>query len=272
MQIYFLFKNKFMILLAVLILLIFLHFIKILKPLENYLLYFFLPVQADLYQTGVEQKANWNWANLNQKELIEINKKLETENQNLIIEKSKLLEAQAENSDLRKNLNFFENNQHNYVTARIVGNNFDQNIYSYIINKGSDDGIEKEQAVIAGEGVIIGKIYKVFPKKSEVLLLTDQRSAIATNVQNKESSMGVVEGEYGLVVRMNLIPQNEIINVGDLVITSGIESKIPRGLVVGKVSSVSTEINELFQTAIIYPAVNYKQLNIVSVIINKEKE
>jgi rod shape-determining protein MreC len=265
-------KNKFIAYAAILMLLIFFHYLNLLKPVENFISYIFLPIQSELYNQGNILSQKWENANLNNKELAYQNQILKTELQKLIINKSKLLELEAENSILREQLNFIKEQKYQYLVAKIVGNNLHHDINSYILDKGADDGIKIGQAVVVQEGIIVGKISQVFPKSSELLLLIDSQSVLAAVVQNEENSQGVVEGQYGLSIRMNLIPQDEEVNHGDLVITSGIEQYVPRGLVIGQVEQVEAEVNELFQSAIILPAADFKKLNIVTIIIDDENK
>ncbi|MFH1187575.1 MAG: rod shape-determining protein MreC [bacterium] len=262
------FKNKFILYLTLLILLIFLHFINLLKPIENFISYIFLPIQSELYSAGNSLSQTWENANLNNKELVYQNQQLKEKINELTAAESKMLELQSENASLRKQLNFVEESERKYITGRVVGNNLQYNINSYILDKGSDDGIKTGQAVVAIDGIVVGKIRQVFPKESELLLLSDNQSAIAAIIQNKETSQGIVDGQYGISMKMNLIPQNEQINPNDMVITSGIEQNIPRGLFIGQVGKVEANVNELFQSAIIYPPIDYKKLNIVMVIID----
>lgn len=261
------FKNKFILYLAVLILLIFSHYINILRPIENFVSYLFLPVQQELYSAGNIISQTWEDANLNGKELVYQNQQLKQKINELTMTESKILELQSENISLRKQLDFTEKSECKYLTCRVAGNNLQYNINSYILDKGSDDGIKIGQVVVAMDGIAVGKIRQVFSKESELLLLSDNQSAIAAVIQNKETSQGIVEGQYGISMKMNLIPQNEKINHGDMVITSGIEQNIPRGLFIGQVDKVETNVNELFQSAVIYPAIDYKKLNIVMVIV-----
>lgn len=264
----YLFKNKFVLSLAVVAMLIFLHYINLLRPIENFISYILLPIQGELYNAGNELSQTWENANLNNKELVYQNQQLKEKIKKLTTAESRLIELESENMFLRSQLNFIEENEHKYVTGRVVGNNLQYNINSYILDKGSDDGIKTGQAVVANDGIVVGKIRQVFPKQSEFLLLSDNQSAIAAVIQNKDSSQGIVGGQYGISMTMNMIPQNEKINHEDMVITSGIEQNIPRGLFIGQINKVEANVNELFQSAIIYPPIDYKKLNIVMIIVD----
>jgi len=260
-------SNKFFTWLAVLILLVFLYYIKAIKPFENLVYYLFLPIQSELYQKGNILSETWDAANLNNKELVFQNQILKNKVQELTINKNKLLELESENKILREQLNFFEDKNYQYLVARVIGTNSNYSVNSYTLNKGSNQGVKKGQSVIVGGGVIVGKIRQVFPQSSELLLLVDYQSVLAAIAQNQDNSPGIVEGQYGLSMKMNLIPQDKDISRDDIIITSGIEQYIPRGLVIGQVDKIETEVNELFQSALISSPVDYKKLNIVSIIV-----
>lgn len=261
-------QNKFILSLAVIAMLFLLHYINLLKPLENFISYIFLPVQSKLYGAGNNLSQTWENANLNNKELVYQNQQLKQKINELTAAESKLSELESENRLLREQLNFIEENKLKYAISRVVGNNLQYNMNSYILDKGADDGIKAGQAVVTANGIVVGKIRQVSPKESEFLILSDNQSAIAAVIQNKETSQGIVEGQYGISMKMNMIPQNEKIDHGDLAITSGIEQNIPRGLFIGQVDKVEANVNELFQVAIIYPAIDYKKLNIVMIIVD----
>ena len=90
---------------------------------------------------------------------------------------------------------------------------------------------------------------------------------VAATVANSDQTTGIVRGERGLSLKMELIPQNEVISGGDVIITSGLETGTPRGLVIGTIDSVIKESRSPFQTAIIRSPVNFGNLDYVLVII-----
>jgi rod shape-determining protein MreC len=136
-----------------------------------------------------------------------------------------------------------------------------------IIDKGSHDGLVFGLAVVSSQGMIVGKIAEVKDDISIVNLITNPACKLAATILNSEKTMGVAEGEFGLVVKMNFIPQNTNITQSEIVITSGLEQNIPRGLVVGKITQVLRISNELWQNATIEPLVNLDNLIVLSVIV-----
>ncbi len=177
---------------------------------------------------------------------------------------TKILEQ--ENNELRKQLAFFHRRNFVHVTADVVGLNTDNIEKMIVINVGTEDGIKEDQAVIVSDGILVGTIAKTEKNISLVRLINDNQSKIAATLLNKDRSLGVVEGGYGLSIKMNFIPRNEIVLVGDQVVTSGLEENIPRGLLIGEVSVAENEAYQPFQQAVLSPAVDLSKLFIVSVL------
>lgn len=99
-----------------------------------------------------------------------------------------------------------------------------------------------------------------------MLLVTDSQSRLAAVVQNTDLAPGLVEGQMGLSLKMDLVPREKSIKLGDVVITSGLEADIPQGLVIGSIEKITTEPQDLFQKAILKPLVALDNLNLVTVL------
>ncbi|MBI5221475.1 MAG: rod shape-determining protein MreC [Candidatus Magasanikbacteria bacterium] len=184
----------------------------------------------------------------------------------LLSAKNKTLEK--ENSDLRAELNFKAKNKFNLLGAEVIAKNIEAIDQVVILNRGAKDGVKIDQPIIYGDGILIGKIIKAEDSISFARLLNDNQSKIAATVTNSDHSLGVVEGGYGLSIKMNFIPRNENVAIGDQIITSGIELSIPTGLVIGKVAAIENESYQPFQQAVITPAVEYQKVNFISIITN----
>ena len=106
-----------------------------------------------------------------------------------------------------------------------------------------------------------------YPEKG-FLLIYDSYSRMAALIQNESQSKGIVMGEHGLSLKMELIPKNELIKENDIVVTSGLEQNIPQGLVIGKISRFLNEPNDFFQTAWLQSPIKVDNLIFVSVLIS----
>ena len=153
------------------------------------------------------------------------------------------------------------------MAAKIITGVSDSLSKSVIINRGSDSGLEKGMAVIAGQGVVIGKVGEVYSDYSKVLLLTDNKSKVAATIQNLEKTTGLVEGQFGLSLAMTNIPQDQEVKAGDLIVTSGLEGKIPKDLLIAKVDNVNQVESEIFKTAILSSIISFDNLSYVLVVV-----
>jgi len=243
---------------------ILLHFSGWLSPLENRI--------KNILNIGVGYIYKFNLNVNEQQNQTLVCPDLQTELNKLKIDKAKLTIIEEENKQLRNQLNFFENKQIKHTGAQVVGRDFEPFSSSIILNKGLKDGVQEGNPVVASGGVLVGKIIKSEDTTSVVRLINDNQSRIAGTLTNKDTSIGLVEGGYGISVHMNLIPQNETINIGDTVITSGLEAGIPRGLLIGTVESVEKEPYQPFQKAILQPLSNLNKLFLVSVITQVDED
>ncbi len=172
----------------------------------------------------------------------------------------------SENDELRHELNFKKKTAVILLPANVIGREGSAFGQVIIINRGKSDGLELKQPVIAGEGILIGTIIKTESDIAYVLLLNDNQSKVAATVLNRDKSVGVVEGGYGISLRLTLIPRNETIAVGDEIVTSGLDEATPRGLLIGIVAEVENEAYKPFQQAVLTPAIDLNKLTVVSAV------
>ncbi len=110
-----------------------------------------------------------------------------------------------------------------------------------------------------------GVIAEVGPHTAKVQLLADPSSAVAAMLQQTRAT-GVVAGQPDGSLRMIYIPHEDEVQVGDIVLTSGLAGTVPRGLIIGQVASVEQKDFALFQEAVVRPALDYRQVEMVVVI------
>jgi rod shape-determining protein MreC len=258
-----------LILLAVAGLLIFLHYLKILVPLENGLIKIFSLIQRPIYSLGV--KVNDLYANFTLSNKLAIdNQTLSQQVKQLTLENNLLKNQLAENQQLLRQNQFLARSGLTAVTALAIGKTPEPNLQALILNAGSQAGVKVGLPVISDDGFFVGKIWQVKNNSSIVLLINDPQSQVAAMVQNQDNTFGVVIGEHGLSLKMELIPKNEPVKIGDLVVTSGFESNIIRGLVIGRVSRLVNEPTSFFQTVQVQPLVKLDNLTVFSILINPD--
>ncbi len=270
--------KKYIIIAAVIMLLIFLHYTKLLNPLESFLNQKLKPVFGFFYSLSININKTYLRETEKQDLALELQQAREKINQ-LISENVKLRFLEEENSVLRKHLNFLNKDNRRYLMSNIIsrgeltGSNGEGN-QSVVIDKGSADGLFNGLAVVSStavgtssQGVIVGKIINVKEHIAEVYLVTNKNSKLAVSIFGENKTSGIASGELGLTVKIDFIPQTENIKAGDIVATSGLEQNIPRGLVIGRVTKVNKENNEVWQTATVEPLIDLDTLSVVSVLL-----
>ena len=188
---------------------------------------------------------------------------LRAENAALAVEVARLVTTQEENEQLERLLGYAKLQKKPPVAARVLARTPEAGTHTILLDRGSEDGLAIDMPVVAGDGVLIGKVFKVERTSALALLLTDSRSRVGASVQNVVRTQGVAQGKRGLSLEMGLIPQNEEITVGDMIVTSGIEPLTPRGLLIGRVTAVETQEKSPFKTALIASPVAFDRLSVV---------
>jgi len=158
------------------------------------------------------------------------------------------------------------NPQNSYTAAAVIGRDPSPFLQYIIINRGSNDGLQRGMPVVTNQG-LVGRVDAVIADAARVQLITDPASNVNVRLQNAEvdaSLIGSVTGD----VTLDLIPQDVALESGDLVLTSGLGGGYPPDLIVGQVVNVRTRDFDLFQQASVQPVVDFNRLQIVLVIID----
>lgn len=199
------------------------------------------------------------------------NRELKAQNDDLKLKVSRTAELEAENANLRQLLNYKKANlQFDLLPANVIGRDMATWSSHIIINRGTNDGVQKNMTVITPDG-LVGNIHEAYASYSEVELITDPRSAVGSIVQRADSRVaGVVKGsaDSNSAINMTNIPQNANIVEGDTIITSGFGGIYPKGIPIGSVASIQNDSGGLLQYAVLYPCVDFQKLENVAIIIN----
>lgn len=270
--------KKYFILIIVILLLIFLHYAKILEPLESLLSQRLKPIFSGFYYLSANINKTYIEQTAKQDLTAELKQAEERINQ-LTVENIKLRFLEEENSALRKHLNFLRKDNRRYLMSNIISRGqltglSGEGNQSIVIDRGLKDGLYPGLAVVSStalgtssQGVIIGKVMNVKEQIAEVYLITNRNSKLAASILGENKTSGIASGELGLTIKMDFISQAENIKDGDIVATSGLEPNIPRGLAIGRVTKVNKENNEVWQTAAIEPLLDIEALSIVSILL-----
>jgi rod shape-determining protein MreC len=149
------------------------------------------------------------------------------------------------------------------MAAQVIGGSGSELSRSVFIDKGHDDGIRTDMAVITADG-IVGKVLRVYRTTSEVLLIDDQTSGVGA-ILDKTRLQGILRGTPSGEVTLEKIMSDETVPEGEVVLTSGGDTIFPKGLLVGKVTKASKG-NESFLNIHVRPAADLSRLEEVLVV------
>ena len=155
------------------------------------------------------------------------------------------------------------------VQANVIGRDTSPVFRSIIIDKGSEDGVQVGMPVEAARG-LVGQVYRTHPRSAQVLLITDNISSISGRLSSSRA-LGIVQGGgLGGAMTLDWVELEVPMAVGDTVLTSGLNGKFPHDLVIGRVIQVNRSEANLFQSAVLQPAVDFDNLELVFVITGFE--
>ncbi|MGZ3683311.1 MAG: rod shape-determining protein MreC [Bdellovibrionota bacterium] len=192
------------------------------------------------------------------------NRSLALENRRLLNEIAAFQEVARENDRLRHLVDFNAPLEGRKIVAQVIAQDVNPQFRMIRLNKGTKQGVEVGMAVIALEGVV-GRVIRAGNDFSDVLSLLDSSSAIDALVQ-RNRYRGVVEGQGGSTLSMKYLRRTDDVQEGDLIIASGIGGLFPKGLTIGKVTSVKKKNFGISQTVEVAPAADFNRLEEVTVI------
>jgi rod shape-determining protein MreC len=185
------------------------------------------------------------------------NARLTEEVTRLRLDNAMLNELLIENERLREALNFRHAQPPSSIMVQVIGKELSPASSTLTVNKGSDNGIGKDMAVITPTGVV-GKVQTALAGTAKVILLTDPGSTLAVRVQRNREE-GLLEGKL-VNCALKYVSYYADIQEGDLLVTSGLDGIYPKGLPVATVVKVTKHEATAFQTVIAVPAVRFSRL------------
>lgn len=180
-----------------------------------------------------------------------------------LVAENEVLKTHAKLADLYPN--------YSVVVADIImdtGNNWE---FTYTINRGSDDGIEPNMAVIAEDG-LVGYVESVTSNTSKIVSILDAGNSVSARITRTRDAV-VVKGNISLAKNKQMkvinIPTGVSLVEGDKIETSGLGGIYPKGILIGKVKSFEQKNNPVENEAIVESFVDFDKLETVAVIIDK---
>jgi len=180
------------------------------------------------------------------------------------VESAKMAELESQNQELKKLLDYKEAHpEMKLISANVVGLDPTNFYDAIVIDRGSDDGIEKGMAVVS-LGVLVGKTSEVSPKTSQVLLITSKDSIVQVMLESSRTA-GILKGGISGMTLEN-IPLDTPVAPDENIITSGFGGKLPKGLFVGKAGQEASVKSDIFKTIEVKSEINFSQLEILFVV------
>ena len=204
------------------------------------------------------------------------NEKLQEQVDSLMTENNYLQEERYELERLQE-LYQLDSNYAEYekTAAHVIGSDSGNWFSTFTIDKGSNDGIAVDMNVMAQTG-LVGIVTEVGPTWATVRSIIDDSSNVSGMVLST-SDRCIVSGDLSLMsdgqMRFEQMENNEnVVNVGDQIVTSYISDKYLQGILIGTVSEINVDSNNLTRSGYITPAVDFKNIQQVLVITTTKAE
>ena len=162
------------------------------------------------------------------------------------------------------------------LAANVIGKSSGNWFSTFTIDKGSKDGIEVDMNVIAGSG-LVGIVTDVGPNYAKITSIINDTSKVSGMVTTTSDNL-IVSGslqsmnENMVIDFNNLNDRDDKVAVNDPVVTSSVSSVYQQGILIGYISSIETDSNNLTKSGTITPAVDFEHLEEVLVILNKKQK
>ncbi len=235
------------------------------KEIRGFFYWFSAPIQKVLWRAG-DSTSDFFQGIVRVKTLKQELDELKLENQELLSQVVGLKNLKKENETLRQALGLGLQEDFKLVLVEIISKDISQDFI--LIDKGAKDGIAEDMPVITQQRVLIGKISEVYEGFSKVMLISHKESSFDAKIQKEEKDIsGVVRGQGNFRILFDLIPREENLSQGDIVVTSVLGGIFPEGLLVGRIKQIKKNDVEPFQQAEIEAFFNISQIETLFIIL-----
>lgn len=179
---------------------------------------------------------------------------------------NRLREVELSNRRLRELLNFKNTVNRQFLAAEVIGKDPSIWFKTIIVDKGRQDGVRKGQPVVIPAG-IVGQVIDAANRYSKVLLIIDQNSAVDA-LDQRSRARGIVRGQSSNQCFFDYVLRKHDIQVGDTVISSGLDGVYPKGLQIGTISYVLRRNSGIFQEVAVTPFVDFEKLEEVLIVLD----
>lgn len=244
-------------------------------PLNTVAGYVFTPMQK-----GINSVGTWFVSRADElkslKDVMQENEELQAKVDELTAELNTIKLEQYELDNLRELMQLDQKYpSYEKVAARIIGSDTSNWFNTFVIDKGSKDGIEKDMNVIAGSG-LVGIVIDVGPDYAKVRSIIDDASNVS-GMTLSTTDRCIINGnlesmnENQVIEFSNLKCEENVIGTGEQLVTSNISDKYLEGILIGYISSIERDSNNLTYSGTVTPAVDFKHLQEVLVILDKKQ-
>jgi rod shape-determining protein MreC len=246
------------------VLLLALSGIGLLRPVEDASYVMVAPVES-LLRSSAEPIADAisNYGNI--RDLTLENADLRAENERLNAEIALLREDATRREQLERLLQVRGSlASQEFVAAGIIARDPSALRQTVALDRGRNDGLKSGMPVLSEGNALIGTVTKVEADHAWVTLVTDVDSAVSSKILESRAQ-GVVSGGYNRKLNMEFVAQESAVKEGDTVVTSGVGGTYPEGLVIGRVTGVAGQRQEVFQRVTVEPLASLSRLEKVLV-------
>lgn len=231
------------------------------------------PVQKIVYNAnrGVKDFVDFF---LNYSDVKSENKSLAKENKQLQNELTELSDAEEELERLRALLDIKDTRtEYDYVGTNVIGYSGANALDGYIVDRGSNDGVEKGMVVIAAEG-LVGQVSSVGTNWAIVQSIVNENIAVSVMPETTRENTGILKGYKDRngenLAKVSYLPMESEVKEGDVILTAGLGGYYPKEIRVGEVVSVEVDKISVMKSAIIKPYVDFNKLEELMIIVPKE--
>jgi len=186
------------------------------------------------------------------------------------------LELKQENTRLKEQLDFKTSSDFLFVAAEIIAKDPGNIFLSYVLDKGSSDGIEVNMPVLAfqdGFQGLVGKVIETSLLTSKIILIIDNTSYVASRLlESRYDGLTHGLGTSTSNIEMNYVGKTALksIKEGDLIISSGMQSIYPRGIYIGRIRNIEVPEWKTSLVLEIEPVIDFKKLEYVLILTGEK--
>lgn len=227
------------------------------------------------FQNGIAEVGSWISDKSDQlmeiKDVLAENQRLKDEVDRLTIENTKFQQERYELNQLRQLLKLDEEySEYEKIGAQIIARDSSNWFSSFTINKGSNDGIQINCNVMAGSG-LVGRVTDVGPNYAKVTSIIEDNNNTSGLLLSTGDHL-IVTGDLttmpkGMIAFSKLVDNDNKAAVGDKIVTSNISDHYLPGILIGYISSIETDSNNLTKSGTLTTAVDFEHLEDVLVIM-----